>query len=574
MNMIFCASVSEEKSWENVEDESVQTVITSPPYWGLRDYGVPGQIGLEKTPEEYVEKIVQVFRFIRKKLRADGTVFLNLGDTYAGSGAGTNDYRTPASISLSKPELYDGPRPQNKVPAGLKPKDLCMIPARVALALQADGWWLRSEIVWYKRNPMPESVRDRPTKAHEMIYLLTKSARYYYDSDAVRGFLDTEAVNDYIGNYETDQTLNFSNAPLASKKQREELGDATEISKQSKGDGGEVGLSQDGCNEEGKSAVGEVSGGAGLAKKVDEDVSQEREEGRGSTTLLHKRQGEISDTPISNDPKRERVSTAGCSQETESNADDRMQFDGNRMGGNQESAERSLRNLSSSQATNEGSHHTYQQGRSTHSAEHSGALPVMQLKEGHKNLQPDGQKPNTFHVTRAKGKKDTDYSSRNLRSVWDIPTQPYPGAHFATFPEKIPELCIRAGTSEKGCCQKCGSPWERIVERAKEPEGLRNRNGGAKMDFHTRQVGSGQKLQNWKNENPDKTLGWQATCTCNAPIVPCLVFDPFAGSGTTLRVAKRMGRRYVGFELNPKYIKDLIEPSLASINPLFEEREK
>ena len=223
-----------------LEDESVQCVVTSPPYYGLRDYGtakweggdsgcdhiqslnlkrgnngglstgatergasdqcyssaipyrdicgkcgakrIDSQIGLEHSPEEYVGKMVEIFREIRRVLRGDGTVWLVLGDSYAGSGRGNNPN---GKQGTNHGTLFD-PDNSGFVPNGLKPKDLIGIPWRVAFALQADGWWLRSDIIWHKPNPMPESVTDRPTKSHEYVFLLSKSARYYYDADAVR----------------------------------------------------------------------------------------------------------------------------------------------------------------------------------------------------------------------------------------------------------------------------------------------------------------------------------------------------------------------------------------------------
>lgn len=163
-----------------------QTCITSPPYFGLRDYGVDGQIGLESTPEEFVAKMVEVFREVRRVLREDGTLWLNLGDSYAGtgkSGGGAQGRRWEDCGADT-----EGPRGGKWAPppAGLKPKDLIGIPWRVAFALQADGWYLRSDIIWHKPNPMPESVTDRPTKAHEYLFLLAKSDRYYFDSEAFR----------------------------------------------------------------------------------------------------------------------------------------------------------------------------------------------------------------------------------------------------------------------------------------------------------------------------------------------------------------------------------------------------
>jgi DNA modification methylase len=156
---------------------SVQCCVTSPPYYGLRDYGVAGQIGLESSPDAYVAEMVAVFRAVRRVLRPDGVLFLNLGDSYAAN-------RT-AQVPDTKWTDVGNALP-SKVPTGCKPKDLLMIPARVALALQADGWWLRSDIIWHKPNPMPESCRDRPTSAHEHVFLLAKSARYYWDAEAVK----------------------------------------------------------------------------------------------------------------------------------------------------------------------------------------------------------------------------------------------------------------------------------------------------------------------------------------------------------------------------------------------------
>jgi DNA modification methylase len=170
-----------------------QMCVTSPPYFGLRDYGADGQIGLEPSPAEYVAEIVSVFAAVRDVLTDDGTVWLNLGDSYAGGGTiGRND--TGAEALARRAKKYGtgqgkgsavgahGTRP--KV-ADLKAKDLIGIPWRVAFALQADGWYLRSDIIWHKPNPMPESVTDRPTKAHEYLFLLAKSERYYYDADAI-----------------------------------------------------------------------------------------------------------------------------------------------------------------------------------------------------------------------------------------------------------------------------------------------------------------------------------------------------------------------------------------------------
>jgi DNA modification methylase len=173
---------------------SVQTCVTSPPYFGLRDYGVAGQIGLESTPDAFVAEMVAVFREVKRVLRDDGTLWLNLGDSYAGSwGAqgrqGASGQMADRSVVQARsiaahPQKMTQTGSMKNLP-GLKPKDLIGIPWRVAFALQTDGWYLRSDIIWHKPNPMPESVTDRPTKSHEYLFLLAKSERYYYDSGAI-----------------------------------------------------------------------------------------------------------------------------------------------------------------------------------------------------------------------------------------------------------------------------------------------------------------------------------------------------------------------------------------------------
>lgn len=164
-------------------DKSVHCCVTSPPYWGLRDYGKPGQLGLEKTPEEFVAKVVEGFHEVRRVLRDDGTCWVNLGDSYARNG-GERGGGSRELLHLEGKQKRMLSVPDNTY--GLKPKDLVGIPWRVAFALQADGWYLRADIIWHKPNPMPESVTDRPTKAHEYIFLLSKQERYYYDCEAVK----------------------------------------------------------------------------------------------------------------------------------------------------------------------------------------------------------------------------------------------------------------------------------------------------------------------------------------------------------------------------------------------------
>jgi DNA modification methylase len=270
-----------------MEPASVHCVVTSPPYWGLRDYGSTGQLGLEPTPEAYVENMVAVFREVRRVLRDDGTVWLNLGDSYATTAPGTVVDAANMAGKHSNGDRYRRP----DTPRGLKPKDLVGIPWRVAFALQADGWYLRSDIIWSKPNPMPESVTDRPTKSHEYLFLLSKSPRYYFDAKAVAEPAEYSGPN------------GAQHSPYGQ------------------------GFTRRSATWEERKAAGASRGGTGF------DVAAGRK-GAGNQTVVH----------------------------------------------------------------GEGLSHDLGSGL-----------------------------------------------SRNIRSVWTIATQPYPGAHFATFPPKLVEPCVKAG---------------------------------------------------------------------------------------------------------------------------------
>tara|TARA_R100001082_G_scaffold110657_1_gene91235 strand:+ start:456 stop:1391 length:936 start_codon:yes stop_codon:yes gene_type:complete len=168
---------------EEIDNNSVQCIVTSPPYWGLRDYGNDNQIGLESTPEKFVDNIVKVFRKARRTLKDDGTLWLNLGDSYARPA---NSVTSQGGLCSTEKDNDKYEFAHKKEYGNIKPKDLVGIPWRVALALQADGWYLRQDIIWHKPNPMPESVKDRCTKAHEYIFLLSKSPQYKYNADAIK----------------------------------------------------------------------------------------------------------------------------------------------------------------------------------------------------------------------------------------------------------------------------------------------------------------------------------------------------------------------------------------------------
>lgn len=429
-------------------DESVHCCVTSPPYWGLRDYGtgtweggdakcdhrhrdsvrdttstikrhrqqrvvransyrdvcgkcgatrVDQQLGLEPTPDQYVTSMVNVFREVRRVLRADGTLWLNIGDSYNNRSVGRKSSHQGGlgfeseDLSKSWAELTTEGRTRLSIENGdMKEKDLVGIPWMLAFALRADGWYLRSDIIWSKPNPMPESVTDRPTKAHEYLFLLTKSPRYFYDADAVR-----ESYQDGPG----------------------------------------------------------LTGGAYAPPGQAPHGNARGPDGRRQTTV-------------------------------------------------------------------------------------QGANGSIQHRDGER--WPNG--------------------GRNKRSVWEIATAPYPDAHFATFPPALVEPCVKAGTSEHGCCPECGAPWEREVERETmvvrpAPKRASWQESG---DDHARTAVGGTV------ERPASvtTTGWRPTCEHRAlgseppmaeTAIPCVVLDPFMGSGTTAQVARRLGRSSIGIELNPEY---------------------
>lgn len=362
-------------------DNSIHCCVTSPPYYGLRNYGVNGQIGLEETPEEYVEQLVKVFREVRRVLRDDGTCWLNLGDSYAGStmtGGNSSFNAEGGEGGFKQGRQFKKPK-QN---SSLKPKDLIGIPWRVAFALQADGWYLRSDIIWSKPNPMPESVTDRPTKAHEYVFLLSKSERYFYDCEAVK----EPCVTD---------------------------------------------------------------------------------ENSASSMMFGSPTGKMNDT-------------------------------------------------------------------------------------------------NKAHSHKV-GKK-WDYSpTRNKRSVWNIPTKPYSGAHFATFPLDLIDPCIKAGTSEKGCCPECGDPWVRVVEK-----GINTGTLGRKDESPTTLRNDALKHSGRVGNTCYKTVGWRPSCTCNAgDPIPCSVLDPFGGSGTVGEWCRHHQRNAVLIELNPEYKPLIDERTMQNIPELF-----
>jgi len=377
---------------KTVPDQSVQCCVTSPPYWGLRDYGCEGQLGLEATPELFVAAMVEVFREVKRCLRDDGTLWLNIGDSYAREGGNTKGVSRHWDGRAADPGGQHDKRPNAHL-IGLKQKDLCGIPWRLAFALQADGWYLRSDIIWSKPNPMPESVTDRPTKSHEYIFLLTKNARYFYDMDAIR---EAQSWNGNSG------TKNYRPGVAGGRI--------------------DAGMNSGGVNEAG----------------------------------------------------------------------------------------------------------------------------------------------------------------RNCRSVWQITTQPYPDAHFATFPEALPERCIKAGTSERGACPQCGAGWVRVQEatgvstyaKVKQESWRQMNASSTERGLVPSRPASGQTrmpngTQPHLDATPKRTTGWAPSCECTeAEPVPQIVLDPFTGSGTTGQVAIQLGRSFIGCELSEEYAT-LAKTRIGGAAPLF-----
>ena len=418
-----------------MEPESVHCVVTSPPYWGLRDYGVHGAYGLEPTLDEYIAKMVEVFREVRRVLRKDGSLFLNMGDAYAGSWGnyggqgGPNGQRYKETERFDRPAYADNGRrpPQSYSNSGLKPKDLIGLPWRVAFALQDDGWWLRSDIVWHKLNPMPESVRDRPTRAHEYVFLLTKSAKYFYDADAIREPLAESSIARISQPSFWEQT------------------------------GGEKDYEASGVNGN-RSARGALEN---LARRTPAGWNVNHDES-------------------------------------------------NQKGRYPQKTDKQL-------------------GRSRRHAGFNDRWDDM-------------------------SKQEQQAMGANKRDVWSIATQPYKGSHFATFPEKLCEPCILAGTSEHGVCGVTGDPWERVVER--EPIVLRPNSGSIRG--HSPSFNNDSRIgqpQRGSRATRVETTGWQPTCGHDAEPVPATVLDPFCGSGTTGVVALRHGRSFIGIELNSEYVE-------------------
>ena len=505
---------------EGMPPDSVHCVVTSPPYWGLRDYGAEpdvwggdknhdhvfdsapwkrraadggtegrkqltakgsierdaqvindscscgawrGHFGLEPLLGMYIEHLVEIMREVWRVLHPTGSVWLNLGDSYwGGKGASSStgeqhERRTSDTLQQAHHNInqFGTTKPTDRRDQGFKPKDLVMVPARAAIALQDDGWWLRSEIVWAKPNPMPESMPDRPTQAHEKIFLLTKNAMPLVWTHPDGRVVTKRPKPDYVW---SRGHVNPPSYAHADRNDRAHKGNKTYPEGERRG----------------------IRNRPDLWLPYEEHLDEPTryaEDGWKKKNLWRSHGYFYDEYAV-----RTKVTNPG-------NGDFKSRVE-----------------------------------ERNDSGVHAGVRPPI------------------------------DAGAR-LRNVWTMTTQPYRESHFATFPPELPETCIKAGSSEYGVCSECGAPWERQTETPKVPSELRNRDGGAKMDYHTRQVGSGQALQNWRDANPTQTTGWQPTCGCNALVVPATVLDPFVGSGTTGMMALRLGRSFEGIEVNPEYVE-------------------
>lgn len=553
-------------------DGSVHCCVTSPPYWNLRDYGVEGQIGLEPTLDEWVAKMVEVFGEVRRVLRDDGTLWLNLGDSYSTNAAG-NDDRNGSGRRAKRG------RPRRDLAIDLPAKNLLGQPWRVAFALQANGWILRSDIIWAKSNPMPESVTDRPTKSHEHIFLLTKSPRYFWDADAVR----EKGTNRAPGNKKSapgfvadpmrmrtraglDQT-----PPMATRNLR----DVWTINPQpfdgwirtcrldrvepDDASGDMMRIASPDCPAHGD-CPDRVPTEFCDEHAVDETNRILGTHGRPALTP----RGEIAPT----DPLCERwtaTGSSGCVLLSRSDAATRRSMGSRRT----DRAQLTTSPCSASARTPDDTHDTSGSPASYDSAARTRASSTS-AGSGSRELETSSDRTQTRTGDRC---TCTHYSVDTKKT-----------SHFATFPEALAERCIKAGTSESGSCPSCGAPWRRVVEkgehnreqqRACGADSTGGYSGTATKDYASARAEdpSAVKARILEGMRDRKTLGWSPTCECRDETdrsesgteigalwrtpqpVPCTVLDPFAGSGTTLLVAERLGRDSIGIELNPEYVE-------------------
>jgi len=469
-----------------------------------------------------------VFAEVWRVLREDGTVWLNIGDGYAGYHGNS---KKPDDLAPSNKFGYtENMRQSTANRDGLKPKDLCLVPPRLALSLQADGWWVRSAIVWAKGlsfcptwagSVMPESVTDRPTSAYEMVYLLTKSARYYYDSFAVRE-LDAEAVKPYVYGHENKRRVH-EGVEGETREPGTVSGDQQKISRKQGRSGEETSIFSLGEDGTGKKEVVRDRGG----ESVSGSVQEVRKAESCSTPVLREWEGEGCNKKVPANSQGSGVAVSWCSQASGTNEVGSLRPDSRTMGADKESPESSLCDVREGKDSDQRSHNPDHQGGAAHNGEHSGPMPQLQQQK-------------------------EQQVGRNLRNVWCIGTEPQRRIagvdHYASYPTKLVEPCLKAGTSERGCCQVCGAPWRRVVDK-----GENTGQDGTSDNSATTLRNDALRHSGRIGETPRSTTGWTPTCDHGGDPVPSTVLDPFGGSGTTGLVADRLGRDAVLIELNAKY---------------------
>ena len=433
----------------------------------------------------------------------------------------------------------------------IKPKDLCGIPWRIAFALQADGWWLRQDIIWDKGNPMPESVKDRCCKSHEYVFLLTKSAKYYFDQYAISEDSSSTENLQCLSPDISDKLVceKQSTERRPDRKMQELFGDfeeslEPEIQQKSKStdDGSKILSLRKGTKDK-KSIQETLRSNRGTENEIPFDEKETRKNSQiqvAKETLRPERKGQVDESKKGQEIFFERkgamVEAKNRIKEKVSNQNRKLHSDDGRVEPSQSKPQSQMRILrDNTSEIGKGSQDTFVERGTSYESQYSSSLQEMQRKEGQST------------------------AKRIRRSVWHINTQSYSQSHFATFPEAIPEICIKAGTSAEGCCGKCGAPLERVIERVGESTTEKSKRLG-----NDNKRGDGGKLvtqsldysgRHDSNIREVETIAWQPTCKCSAEKVPCIVLDCFSGSGTTGEVAVKLGRRYIGIDLNKKYLE-------------------
>lgn len=534
-------------------DASVNCCVTSPPYWGLRDYGHPSQMGLEATPDEYVAKLVAVFREVRRVLRDDGTLWLNLGDSYAAARGGTHQpaetlaggvggYSTSGEkVNRSRHDGYNPSRNAHAI--GLKHKDLVGIPWMVAFALRADGWYLRQEIIWHKPAPMPESVTDRCTKAHEQVFLFAKGQRvtrvvqcsdlnderfHFGQNILAKKTASRHPVTKFCvalasAIFDNSQEKhNFSLPPFYSEVWEKRA---------NSDDGGLVP-----CHP----AESRLTGIAALFLSAKTTAEQ----------FTHQLNSLWLDLRDGNHLLEGWVKPLSLPPSVHGNADGTIAV----YHAGEVCEFKCVHAQIVHTRTTTCKYFCDMEAIKEDSA-YAGS-PSERVSAGVAISESQGDRTRTRPV----GRVCSYPERRNKRSVWTVNTKPYAGAHFAVMPEALVEPCVLAGTSERGCCPKCGAPWVREVEHVagdSESADRPKKTSGMASSSSTLSL-SGNGSKEWAERGgKNRTVCWRPFCECPERFhpVPCTVLDPFAGSGTVCAVSIRLGRNAVGIDLNPDYLE-------------------